>query len=315
PSATLNKLGVDVVVRGECEEVVTQLASGGNLANIPSIAYREGQQIIITGAPAPTRFTDLPALHWPDHWIARHDHHHHRFGTQCIGLGAEVEASRGCPYSCSFCAKTDYRDSYRKRDLKIILDEIDALRTQGARYIYFIDEIFLPQRPLLEALADRDLSFGIQTRIDLWKPDMLDLLGQAGCVSIEAGIESLTREGRAMLDKMCRLSTDELSERLIHARRRVPFVQANLIKTSRDDCTLIDDWRTRLHKAGVWANDPVPLYPYPSSPDYRKLWGPPDDEAWERAHTHYLAQFQSFSDIQDERPAPLQELEASCLKP
>ena len=33
---------------------------------------------------------------------------------------------------------------------------------------------------------------------------MLDLLGAAGCVSIEAGVESLTREGRDWLDKDCR---------------------------------------------------------------------------------------------------------------
>ena len=41
-----------------------------------------------------------------------------------------------------------------------------------------------------------------------------------------------------------------------------------------------------LARKGVWANDPVPLYPYPSSPDYRRLFGLPDDAAWERAHAH-----------------------------
>ena len=64
----------------------------------------------------------------------------------------------------------------------------------------------------------------------------------------------------------------------------------------------------------MWANDPVPLYPYPSSPDYRRLWGLPDGEAWERAHAHYLAQFTRLSDIQDERPLPLRELESCCAK-
>jgi hypothetical protein len=108
------------------------------------------------------------------------------------------------------------------------------------------------------------------------------------------------------------MTTDELAERLIHARRRVPFVQANLIKTAQDEQALVDQWRERLHRAGVWANDPVPLYPYPSSPDYHKLFGAPDDHAWERAHAHYLAQFDHFSEIQDERPAPLRELEAAC---
>ncbi len=229
-----------------------------------------------------------------------------------MGLGAEVEASRGCPYHCSFCAKIDFRDGYRKRDLAIVLEEIDGLIAKGVAYVYFVDEIFLPNRPLLEALQARAIQFGVQTRIDLWKPDMLDLLGRAGCVSIEAGVESLTFEGRAALDKMCRASTDELADRLIHARRSVPFVQANLIEAKSGEAALVEAWRERLAAAGVWANDPVPLYPYPSTPDYRKLWGEPDDQAWERAHAHYLDQFDRFSDIQAERPAPLAELEASA---
>lgn len=313
PQAALTKLGADVVVLGECEEIVLKLAEGGALEGVPSIARRaEDGGVHITGRPHAGRFTDLPALHWPTRWVARHDHHHHRFGTPAKGPGAEVEASRGCPYHCSFCAKLDFRDAYRKRDLSPLLEEIDALLSQGATYLYFIDEIFLPQKPLLEALAARSVQFGIQTRIDLWKPEMLDLLGEAGCVSIEAGVESLTAEGRAALDKNCRLSTDELAERLIHARARVPFVQANLIEMVQDDQALVTAWRERLHKHGVWANEPVPLYPYPSSPDYRRLWGDPDAKAWERAHEWYLAQFSHFSDIQEQRPAALSDLEAGC---
>jgi anaerobic magnesium-protoporphyrin IX monomethyl ester cyclase len=314
PETTLVKLGADVVVRGECEEIVVALAGASDLTKVPSIAFRDGAATRVTGGPAAASFVDLPALRWPDEWIARHEHHHHCFAAAPQGPGAEVEASRGCPYSCSFCAKIDYRDKYRRRALAPLLQEIDGLVAQGAAYLYFVDEIFLPQQPLLEALVARPVKFGIQTRIDLWKPEMLDLLGEAGCISIEAGVESLTVEGRAHLDKKCRMSTDELADRLIYARRSVPFVQANLIKMSDDDPQLIENWRARLSKHGVWANDPVPLYPYPSSPDYRRLWGAPDAEAWERAHTHYLGQFESFSDIQDDRPLPLPELEAQCLR-
>ncbi len=313
PEAALAKLGADVVVRGECEEVVLALAEGGVAGEVPGTAT----PLRATGGPQAARFTDLPALRWPDHWIARHRHHHHRFDQPCDGSGhelpgAEVEASRGCPYSCSFCAKIDFRDGYRRRDLVPLLDEIDGLRAQGVGYLYFIDEIFLPNRPLLEALVGRGLKFGIQTRIDLWRPDMLALLGAAGCVSIEAGVESLTVEGRAELDKNCRLSTDELTDRLILARRHVAFVQANLIQVAGDDPALVAGWRARLQEAGVWANDPVPLYPYPSSPDYRRLFGPPDAQAWERAHAHYLGLFERLSDIQDEAPLPLAELESVC---
>jgi B12-binding domain/radical SAM domain protein of rhizo-twelve system len=313
PGTALRKLGSDIVVRGECEEIVTMLAGGGPLGSIPSIAYLQHDTIVVTGAPAATRFSDLPSLHWPADWIGRHQHHHHRYGSEAHGFGAEVEASRGCPYSCSFCAKLDFRDGYRRRDMVPLLEEIDALLAQGVRYLYFIDEIFLPQRGLLEALRDRTVEFGVQTRIDLWTPEMLDLLGASGCVSIEAGVESLTVEGRAALDKKCRMTTDALAERLIRARRSVPFVQANLLQVANDDGALVENWRGRLQAADVWANDPVPLYPYPSSPDYRRLFGEPDAMAWERAHAHYLGQFERLSDIQDDQPLPLSRLECACL--
>jgi anaerobic magnesium-protoporphyrin IX monomethyl ester cyclase len=312
PAPTLRKLGVDLVVRGECEEVVARIASGAPLRAIPGTAWIENGEVVVNGAPAASPFVDHPALDWPAEWLAKHHHHHHRFDAVQAGFGAEVEASRGCPYTCSFCAKIDFRDKYRRRKVEHVVEEIDRLIAKGVGYVYFVDEIFLPQAPLLEALVDRPLKFGIQTRIDLWKPDMLELLGRAGCVSIEAGVESLTVEGRDALNKRCKLTTEQLSDLLIEARRHVPFVQANLLGMAEDDPELVRTWRDRLLAAGVWANEPVPLYPYPSSPSYRELWGEPDDQAWERAHAHYLGTFQAFSDIQEERPLPLRELESCC---
>ncbi len=313
PGATLAKLGVDAVVRGECEEVVAELARNGEWRGIAATAMLIDGEPVLTGAGHVSRFTDHPPLAWPRRWLARHSHHHHRLDDRPRhGFGAEVEASRGCPYHCSFCAKIDFRDAYRRRDHQLVVAEIDQLIDQGVGYIYFIDEIFLPQKALLEALVERDVVFGVQTRIDLWKPELLRLLGEAGCVSIEAGLESLTVEGREMLAKRCRLGTEELAELLIDARRHVPFVQANLIGVVEDDPALVDYWRGYLIANGVWANEPVPLYPYPSSPSYRALWGDPDEHAWERAHDHYLAAFQRFSDIQNQKPRRLAELEACC---
>lgn len=313
PGPTLRKLGVDAVARGECEETIAACADAGGVRGVPGTASLDRGEPVCKGPVQAAAFADLPALAWPRSWVERHLHHHHRFDAPPEGPGAEIEASRGCPYSCSFCAKIDFRDRYRRRNLTVLLAEIDALRAQGVQYFYFIDEIFLPQRALLEALIPRRIAFGVQTRLDLWKPEMIDLLGRAGCVSIEAGVESLSEAGRAALDKDCRLSTEMLTERLLHARRCVPFVQANLIAAAADDMAAVAEWRERLRHHGVWANDPVPLYPYPSSPDYRRRWGEPDERAWERSHAHYLAQFSRFSEIQDQAPLPLAELESACL--
>ena len=314
PGAVLRKLGVDAVIRGECEEAIADLADSGTPEHVDGVAFRDGGALRgLDRRPRSVAIERLPALHWPIDWVLRHRHHHHRFDRLPEGVGAEVEASRGCPYACTFCAKNDYRDRYRRRPIPVVLEEIDGLIGQGATYVYFIDEIFLPQRPLLEALRERRIQFGVQTRIDLWKPEMLALLGEAGCVSIEAGVESLTDAGRSSLAKDCRIDTEELTERLIAARARVPFVQANLIRSSDDEPDVVRAWRERLRDVGVWSNDPVPLYPYPSSPAYRNAFGLPDDWAWERAHAHYLAQFDTMSSIQDATPQPLEKLElAGC---
>jgi anaerobic magnesium-protoporphyrin IX monomethyl ester cyclase len=307
PRAALRKLGADIVVMGECETTLLRLASGQR--DISGIAYRQNGTTRVNGGPQAAAFIDQPALCWPDEMIARHAHHHHRFEAEPVGPGAEVEASRGCPYHCTFCAKENFRNAYRRRPAEIVLQEVAALQTQGAEYVYFIDEIFLPNEPLLRGLVGRGLKFGVQTRIDLWKPAMLELLGKAGCVSVEAGVESLTVEGRAALDKRCKMTTDQLADRLIEAKRHIPFVQANLIEMPQDDDEEVQRWRARMNDAGIWANDPVPLYPYPGSPDYTRLWGAPDDDAWERAHEHYLGLFDTFSDVQEQRPLPLRELE------
>src|SRR5581483_8707823 len=142
----------DIAILGECEEILPLLDRP--LAEIPSIAYRAGERIIVRGPNRAADMKQLPALRWPDEAIAKHHHHHHRFDAEPQGPGAEMEASRGCPYHCTFCAKDNFRNNYRKRPLNVILEELDRFVAQGVEYIYFIDEIFLPDQALLAALAE-----------------------------------------------------------------------------------------------------------------------------------------------------------------
>lgn len=314
PRAVMSKLGADVVVLGECEEILPRLAtlsraSRDEWEKIPSICYSDGGEMRIQGGPCASDMSALPAIRWPAEMIGRHHHHHHRFDSRPFGPGAEMETSRGCPFSCSFCARNYFRGKYRKRPMPVILEELDGIIGQRTGYVYFIDEIFLPDRELVEAIMERGIKFGIQTRIDLWDPPMFELLGRAGCVSIEAGVESISEEGRRRLNKKCALSPDELVDRLIRARERVPFVQATLLDAQTDAPDTIAEWRTRLHRFGVWTNKPVPVFPYPGSEDYERKWGIPDDGAWERAHEYYLRNYHLFSDIQDGHPLPLKKLE------
>jgi len=314
PAATLRKTGCDVVLRGEPDQTLARLASEP-WEQIPGCCFRrDNGSFHISAELGVTDMKSLGALDFYNYNVEAHSHRHHVFTGQ--GRGAELEFARGCPWSCNFCNKTLFRNKFREREVHAVLTEVDRLLARGVDYIYFIDEIFGVGKnvlKLLEALAERKVKIGFQTRIDLWTEETLDLLGRAGTISMEVGIESITEEGRDELNKNCRMSTERISELLIYARTRIPWVQANLILTDKDDKREIRRWQDYLKAHGVWVSEPVPMFPFPGSPSYVETFGAlPDDQAWERAHHFYTQLFsdKGFSDIQEQKPLPMEELES-----
>jgi B12-binding domain/radical SAM domain protein of rhizo-twelve system len=315
PAAALRKLGCDVVFRGEPDSAIPQLASK-SWEEIPGCCWQNDADNGVHLSPSlgVTDMRSLGPLDFANYNVEAHRHRHHVFEGD--GHGAELEFARGCPWSCTFCNKTLFRNKFRERDVDAVLTEIDRLIERGVDYVYFIDEIFGVGKNvlrLLEGIAERELKIGFQTRIDLWNEETLDLLGRARCISLECGIESITEQGRDELNKNCRIGTDRISELLIYARQRIPWVQANLILTEHDDKEQIGRWQERMKAHGVWVSEPVPMFPYPGTPLYTQLFGQPDDEAWERAHRHYTGIFsdKGYSDIQEQKPVALEELECT----
>ena len=321
PCTTAEKTGVEVVLRGEPDQTLPML-SKMPWEMIPGCCWRDAKGCFhLSGGLGATEMRDVPMLDYSDYPVERHKHLHHIFpghGADELKLGAEVEFARGCPYSCTFCNKTHFRNKFRERDVHEVLKEIDQLIAHGVDYVYFIDEIFgvgKQVRVLLEEIARRPLAIGFQSRIDLWNEDTLELLGRAHCVSFECGIESITEEGREDLNKNCKYSTDRIETLLIEARRHIPWVQANLIETTKDQPAEVARFQKRLKDNGVWVSEPVPMFPFPGSPQYIQTFGAePDNHAWERAHEFYLQLFgeRGFSDIQEQHPKSLAELECVC---
>src|SRR5262249_33400260 len=234
PAATLRKLDCQVALRGEPDQTLPQLATR-SWSEIDGCSWRADSGIHLSPGLAVTDMKALGALSFNNYPVERNAHRHHVFEGQ--GRGAELEFARGCPWACSFCNKTLFRNKFRERRLAAVLEEVDTLISRGVDYIYWIDEIFgvgKTVRRLLQELSARRVTIGLQTRIDLWDEETLELLGRAHCISIECGIESVTDAGRDELNKNCRLSTDRIAELLIYARQRVPWVQANLILTEHD---------------------------------------------------------------------------------
>jgi anaerobic magnesium-protoporphyrin IX monomethyl ester cyclase len=313
PATTIRKTGCDLALRGEPDQTLAELASKP-WQEIAGCCFKREDGLHISATSAAADMSLLGPLDFQNYNVEAHSHRHHVF-THDHGLGAELEFARGCPWACTFCNKTLFRNKFRERSVEAVLQEVDTLMARGVEYIYFIDEIFGVGKNvhrLLEGIAERPVKIGFQTRIDLWNEETLDLLGRAHCISMECGVESITHEGREELNKNCRLGTDRIAELLVYARGRIPWVQANLILTEKDDRAEIRNWQERLKAQGVWVSEPVPMFPYPGSPLYTQTFAAaPDEMAWERAHRHYTSMFanKGYSDIQAQTPLAIEELE------
>lgn len=182
----------DYIVRGEGEltilELAKQIADGRkNLASIPGLSFRENGDI--RHNPPTERHKNLDEFPFPDRSLLMNVG---KYTSEDMGL---IMTSRGCPYSCSYCATETNRVSYRS--VGHILREIRFVKDKyGTTQFSFKDDSFTVNRRRVEELCDKIIAqrLGINwectTRVDLVTEELLVKMKKAGCNSIKVGIES-----------------------------------------------------------------------------------------------------------------------------
>lgn len=110
------------------------------------------------------------------------------------------EASRGCPYSCSYCLSSAAAGT-RYFSLERVFQELDRLVEAGARQIKFVDRTFNCHRGRALAIirhitgkyGKTDCNFHFEVGADLFDDEMLQMLACApkGLFQIEAGIQTV----------------------------------------------------------------------------------------------------------------------------
>ena len=191
---------IDYVVRGEGEEIlvnVVRAVEEGRLERdrreILGIAFREGDEVIATPANPPIQ--DLNDLQ-PDWSILEWDKYIYIPTGQRVAI---PNYARGCPFTCSFCSQWKFWRTYRTRDPRAFVDEIELLvKEHDVGFFILADEEPTIHRDkfvaLCEELIERDLGvhWGINTRVTdiLRDEELLPLYRKAGLIHVSLGTEA-----------------------------------------------------------------------------------------------------------------------------
>ncbi|MHC4181888.1 MAG: B12-binding domain-containing radical SAM protein [Planctomycetota bacterium] len=195
---------VDIIVRGEGEitlvEVLKALENKKSLSDILGITYRENSQIIRN--PDRPLIEDLDQLPFLDFSLLPH-----------LGMyEGKIEAGRGCPFSCAFCATARVcRNKFRMKSPQRLAQELRKVHDIFKRsYIGINHDNFLTSRKIadefLSLIADGGIVWGCNSRLEALDEGLIKKLKQAGCRQIYLGIETGSSEMQKKIKKNLPLS-------------------------------------------------------------------------------------------------------------
>lgn len=192
PEESLKNSQVDIVVRGEGEYTMLDLVKNNmeRLESIPGISYKKDGQIIHNAERALIHNLDdlpFPARHLIIDWKS--------CPPEALG---NIFATRGCPYSCVFCASNKvWSRRVRYRSATNVISELQQLRQKfGVRQFSFEDDSFTVNKKLVSDFCNTLIKEGFkirwrcETRVDLVTKDLVEQMKKAGCEEIFLGLES-----------------------------------------------------------------------------------------------------------------------------
>jgi radical SAM superfamily enzyme YgiQ (UPF0313 family) len=213
PLETLQEFAMfDMAVVGEGEFPMIELAAGWPLESIAGLVWRDGDTVR-TNPQRTQRPTldELPPPAWDLCDLSQY------------AFRLPVEASRTCPFRCSFCFQAT-ADKVRYKAPEKVVDEVEeAVRRYGARDISFASAGAFPLNrnqglAVCNGLISRNLRLPwlTTTRADVLDRELLAAMRDSGCQYISLGIETGDQELLSRCNKGLDLEKAEETIRLIH---------------------------------------------------------------------------------------------------
>jgi radical SAM superfamily enzyme YgiQ (UPF0313 family) len=196
---------VDAIALGEAEETMRELVEkGGDPEGVAGLWFKREGNVVRNPARAPIH--DLGALPYPARDLVDMDAYARAWYSLTAASpelrGTSVIASRGCPFSCTYCQPTLnklFGRRTRRRPVPHVIGELRELRERyGLDAFMLEDDTFIAHHDwateFAQALYDSGLGYkwGCNVRADLVVkgPYLLAEMARAGLVQVNMGIES-----------------------------------------------------------------------------------------------------------------------------
>lgn len=348
PQDVIKEKAVDFVCKGEGEipllELVRRLASGASTEHIPNMLTKSSEVVaeepmLRTGTfdtpsgrsfsvaqPGPqakyfdledgTRVADNPVGRWVDDLdsLPFEDREVFDYGriVETRSGWAEVIASRGCPYACTYCfnipflemykkdlagtpEKVTTKDFVRRRSVESTVEMLLEIKEKysNVQYFTFVDDVFAIYSRWLADLAPRykdavGLQFAATSQPLAFNESIAKLLKEMGCKVVKMGVEAGKPEirnrvlNRNITDKVL-LDSFGLARK--YGLKPQAFNMIGLPTETKDDMIQTARLNAQMRPYIVWVSTFMP-YPNTALDDYCHEHNLIDPARWDEVRSY-----------------------------
>ena len=245
----------DAIVTGEAENVWLNLLRDIELGELKQV---------YTGTPC-----DMNNLPTP-----RYDLLPDRFFIKKV-----IQATRGCPFSCSFCTVPSLNPGFRLRPVADVIRDAsydDFRHWWQRKIVWFWDDNLTIKRPYIKQLLNEMIPLKkwwlTQASMDIAKDsELLDLMKASGCIGVFLGIESFGVDSLADANKR-QNKIANYKGAVKEIRKRGIAVMAGFIAGfDHDDEQSIINMADQLMEIGIDVPFLSIMTPFRGTPIYTKL--------------------------------------------
>ena len=186
----IEDIGADIyVIEGQGEltlsQVVECLKNGGDLSQVPNLAYFEKGTLRRTKITPENNSLDENVVDWGT------------FPEQDLGRTIQTRTARSCAFKCSFCNYPTRAGALTLASLETIEKELDSMKRLGdVMNAVFIDDTFNVPFPRFKEICRMmirkkyNFNWFSYFRCSNADEEAIDLMAQSGCKGVFLGVES-----------------------------------------------------------------------------------------------------------------------------